>query len=226
MAGRVGRKDEILAAFIRHVAERGYDQTNLSDIAGELGMSKGTIVHHFGTKAQMLRDLEESYMNRRRAEVELIWDRLQSPAERIAAIIYATVFYQVEDRDATVATQREVIQLAGDPQMQEIRGIRAEVQKIVRDEIAAGVSQGMFRPVNVDFVTMQIFGAAQWMWTWFDPTGRDTPQKVGAAMVDLTLGGLLADRFALPQLADPKGRIPRVVQDCIEAARSSAAKPT
>ena len=37
-------------AFTRAVAERGYDGTNFGDLAVELGISKGTIVHHFGTK--------------------------------------------------------------------------------------------------------------------------------------------------------------------------------
>lgn len=45
-----GRRSEILDAFVRYVAERGYERTNIGDIADELGMSKGTIVHHFGTK--------------------------------------------------------------------------------------------------------------------------------------------------------------------------------
>ena len=59
-----GRRSEILDAFVRYVAERGYDRTNIGDIADELGMSKGTIVHHFGTKAQMLRELEETHLAR------------------------------------------------------------------------------------------------------------------------------------------------------------------
>ena len=58
MARPSGRRDEILAAFIRSVAERGYERTNFGDIAAELGMSKGTIVHHFGTKDQLLRELQ------------------------------------------------------------------------------------------------------------------------------------------------------------------------
>jgi AcrR family transcriptional regulator len=45
-----GRRGEILDAFVRYVAERGYERTNIGDIADELGMSKGTIVHHFGTR--------------------------------------------------------------------------------------------------------------------------------------------------------------------------------
>ncbi|WP_197504060.1 TetR/AcrR family transcriptional regulator [Mycobacterium sp. 852014-50255_SCH5639931] len=47
-----GRRNEILEAFVRYVAERGYERTNLGDITDDLGMSKGTIVHHFGTKVR------------------------------------------------------------------------------------------------------------------------------------------------------------------------------
>src|SRR4051794_19136496 len=50
---RGGRRAEILVTFTRHVAERGYDRANFGDVAAELGLSKGTIVHHFGTKDRM-----------------------------------------------------------------------------------------------------------------------------------------------------------------------------
>ena len=54
-----GRRDLILECFVRHVAERGYDGTNLSDIANELAISKGTIVHHFTSKDRMLAEAHE-----------------------------------------------------------------------------------------------------------------------------------------------------------------------
>ncbi|NDK88629.1 TetR/AcrR family transcriptional regulator [Gordonia desulfuricans] len=218
MAGRPGRKEELLATFIAHVARRGYDQTNLGDIAAELGMSKGTIVHHFGTKAQMLRDLEKKYVTRRRAELDVIWRRLDAPADRVAAVIYASVRYHVIDRAATVATQREVIQLDDDPEMQAIRQVRTDIERLVRDEIARGITAGIFRRVDADVATMQIFGATQWMWTSFDPAGWQSAESVGAAMVDVTLGGLLADRCGLAELADPAGRVGRVVRECLAAA--------
>lgn len=218
MAGRPGRRGLILETFIRHVAERGYDQTNLGDIANELGMSKGTIVHHFGTKAQMLRELEDNYMSQRKRELELVFDRLQSPAERVAAMIYAGVFYQIEDRDATIASQREFVQLTDDPEMQKIREHRSDVQRMMQQEIRAGIDTGVFRDLDEALATLQIFGSMQWMWTWFNPKGRRTPNEVGAAFVDLALGGLLLDRFTLTALADPAGRVPEIVHECMREA--------
>ncbi|NMN95863.1 TetR/AcrR family transcriptional regulator [Antrihabitans stalactiti] len=223
MVARPGRKDEILATFIRHVAQRGYEQTNLGDIAKELGMSKGTIVHHFGTKAQMLRELEDNYMSQRKREVEAIWAQVETPAERIAALIYAAVFYQVEDRDATIASQREIVQLADDPAMAKIRLQRSDVQRFMSDEIRAGVAGGVFRKVDESITTLQIFGSLQWMWTWFDPAGRYTPEQVGASFVDIFLGGLLVDRLSLATLADPKGRLVKLVRKSVQQARQSDA---
>lgn len=210
-----GRKDDILRAFIRRVAARGYDHTNLGDIADELGLSKGTIVHHFGHKAQLLRELEESYMQQQLAKVRQIWDRLPDPRDRVAALIYAVVLVHVSDREATVATQREIAQLSGDPELRDIRMLRGELQGLLRAELRRGIELGLFRPVDADLATMQLFGASQWMWTWFDPEGSRGPGEVGAAYVDVFLGGLLSAPDGLARLADPAGDVSAVAREVL-----------
>jgi TetR/AcrR family transcriptional regulator, cholesterol catabolism regulator len=212
-----GRRTEILDAFIRHVAERGYDATNMGDIADELSMSKGTIVHHFGTKAQMLRELEETYMHRQLNAVQMMWERIATPQERIAAIIFASTHLQVIARDAAKASQREVVQLSDDPAMQEVRKLRHELQALTVEEIRSGVQAGIFRTVDAELAALQVWGSVQWMWVWFDPGGPWTPEEVGAAFVDVFLGGLLLDRLALSTWADPRGHVVTVVRDCLAA---------
>ena len=65
-----GRRAAILELFIRSVAERGYDGTNIGDLAAALEISKGTIVHHFTSKDRMLAESHEDYMRRRLAEAD------------------------------------------------------------------------------------------------------------------------------------------------------------
>ncbi|CAM3264059.1 TetR family transcriptional regulator [Mycobacterium intermedium] len=217
-----GRRGEILDAFVRYVAERGYDRTNIGDIADELGMSKGTIVHHFGTKAQMLRELEETHLARQLEALRMAWDRLSAPHERIAAIIHTSVLFQVIERNATVASQREVVQLSDDPAMQQVRKLRDQLQEITIDEIRAGVDCGLFRSVNVELAALQLWGSLEWMWVWFNPADSRTPEQVGAAFVDVFLGGLLLDRFELGKWADPAAEFVSVVRDCIAAVTDKA----
>lgn len=217
-----GRRGEIFDAFVRYVAERGYDRTNMGDIADELGMSKGTIVHHFGTKVQMLRELEETHLARQLGALQMAWARLPAPHERIAAIIYASALLQVVARDATVASQREVVQLFDDPAMQQVRKLHQQLQILAIDEIRSGIASGVFRSVDVDLAALQLWGSLQWMWVWFDPTGSQTPEQVGAAFVDVFLGGLLLDRLGLSKWADPSADVVSVVRECLAAVTTPA----
>ncbi|SOX54423.1 TetR/AcrR family transcriptional regulator [Mycobacterium ahvazicum] len=216
-----GRRSEILDAFVRYVAERGYDRTNMGDIADELGMSKGTIVHHFGTKAQMLRELEEAHLGLQLDALGMVWDRLDTPHERIAAIIYASAMLQVIARNATVASQREVVQLSDDPAMQHVRKLRQQLQALAVDEIRNGIESGVFRTVDVELAALQLWGSLQWMWVWFDPADSRTPEQVGAAFVDVFLGGLLLDRLGLSKWADPSANVVSVVRECLAAVTSA-----
>lgn len=217
-----GRRGEILDAFVRYVAERGYDRTNMGDIADELGMSKGTIVHHFGTKAQMLRELEETHLARQLDALQMAWARLAAPHERVAAIIYASALLQVVARDATVASQREVVQLSDDPAMQHVRKLRHQLRALAIDEIRRGIESGIFRSVDVELAALQLWGSLQWMWVWFDPADSRTPEQVGAAFVDVFLGGLLLDRLGLGKWANPAADVVSVVRECLVAVTSPA----
>jgi AcrR family transcriptional regulator len=216
-----GRRNEILDAFVRYVAERGYDRTNLGDIADELGMSKGTIVHHFGTKAQMLRELEETHLACELDALHMVWERVASPHERIAAMVYTSALLQVIARNATVASQREVVQLSDDPAMEQVRKLRHQLQALTIDEIRNGIKSGVFRSVDAELAALQLWGSLQWMWVWFDPVGSRTPEQVGAAFVDVFLGGLLLDRLGLSKWANPSTEIVSVVRECLAAVTSA-----
>ncbi len=222
MARSAGRRAEILEVFVRHVAERGYDKANMADVANELGMSKGTIVHHFGTKAQMLRELEESHLSRQICTARAIWRRLAAPQDRIAGIIYAAVLMQALSPEATIASRREVVQLSDDPAMQEVRELRHELRALISAEIRKGIRAGVFRSVNAELATLQLWGSVEWMWVWFNPGGARTPEEIGASFVDLFLGGLLLDRLELKKWADPRGHIVKVAHDCFAEVADKA----
>jgi TetR/AcrR family transcriptional regulator, cholesterol catabolism regulator len=219
---RDSRRAEILAAFTRAVAERGYDGTNFGDLAEELGISKGTIVHHFGTKDRMLRELHEGYMRRRLAEVRVIWQRLARPAERLAAFVHLGVQYQVVDRAATIAFQREVVRFAAEPGMETSQALRHEYRELVVGVLAEGTAAGEFRPGDDRLRTLQLFGTVHWMWTWFDPDGPRSAAEVAASFVDTFLAGVLADPGAAAALGDPDGAVARAVAEAVDAGRGPA----
>ena len=45
------KRDQIVDAALRHFAEQGYQGAKVEDIARELGIAKGSVFQHFGSKA-------------------------------------------------------------------------------------------------------------------------------------------------------------------------------
>jgi TetR/AcrR family transcriptional regulator, cholesterol catabolism regulator len=206
-SGRVrgGRRAEILTTFTRHVAERGYDRANFGDVAAELGMSKGTIVHHFGTKDRMLAEVQESYMRGSLAQARAVLDRLGRPEQRLAAFVHLGIRYQADDPSTTVAFQREVARLTDTPDMATARALRDEYRDMVVAVLREGVDAGVFVPGDARLRSLQMFGSLHWMWTWFDPQGRLAPEAVAAEFCRTLLRGLGVPETAVAEAADPDG---------------------
>jgi len=217
-----GRRDLILECFVRHVAERGYDGTNLGDIASELKISKGTIVHHFTSKDRMLAEAHERYMHRRIAEARVIVTALRTPSERLAGLILAGLLYQHEDRSATIAFQREVNRFRDDDVMRDSQQLRADYLAILVSVLDNGIADGSFRPVDAKVVARAIMSVNQWAWTWYEPDAARPPETVAAQFNDLFQGGLVNDRTTLPEPSALSDHIAPVVRSIIAAQPSAA----
>jgi AcrR family transcriptional regulator len=191
-SGRPSRKAEILRTFTEMVAERGYDDVSLRDIAEALDMSKGTIVHHFGSKDRLLEQVHAEYMRVRLAEARLIVARLDTPAERLAGLIFQLLLVEVDDRPATVAFAREIVRFQSDAVMQHVREMRSEYFGIVRDVVSAGMEQGTFRADEPTLVTLQLFGMCNWSWTWLRTNGRWSVEHIARTFIVTFLQGVLA----------------------------------
>ena len=215
-----GRRDEILEQFTAFVAERGYDGTNFGDLADELGVSKGTIVHHFGTKERMLEQQHAQFMRRRLAEASVVLRSLSLPSEQLAAFIHLFVFSYRDDRASTIAFAREVVRFSADDVMRRVAQLRDEYTGAVRTVVQRGMESGEFRPGDAALITLQIVGACNWAWTWYDTRGRCSAEEVAASFTDVFLTGLVAYPPISPALTAPDGHVLQAVHKAIEAGRT------
>ena len=81
------RKRQAAEACARLIATRGYAETSIRDVAGEVGISTGTLLHHFGSKDQLLTAtlilVSEAFMDRMRAATA----RTEGPVQRLRAVV-------------------------------------------------------------------------------------------------------------------------------------------
>lgn len=192
MKQRPTSREDLLSAFDELVAEFGYDGASLALVAERVGVVKGTIVHHFGTKDRMLIESHLLYMGRRMAEARAILANLVDPAEQLIAMIYSNIRAHRDDRTATVSFLREFTRFASHAHGAEVLNIRREYAAITTSILRNGVESGTFRDIDVDLTSKQIFGAQNHMWTWYRPSGSATPEQIAAEFSRNILRGVRA----------------------------------
>ncbi len=187
---RKNRKEDIIRCFGDMVAERGYDNVSLRDVAEALDMSKGTILHHFGSKDRLLEHVHSDYMERRLAEAHSLLGRIESPPDQLAALIYQLMLAEHHDRSATVAFAREIVRFASDEIMSDVRRMRDEYTGLLRGVVQRGMDEGQFAEGNAAIVTLQIFGMCNWSWTWYRPEGAWSAEDIAETFTRVIFNGL------------------------------------
>lgn len=180
----------ILRVFAQHVAEKGYSDTSIADVAADLGLSKGTIVHHFGSKERLLSEVHEAYFDRRFAEMGFIRQELPDPTSRLAAVIYALLAGHRDDRAASLAFLREFSRYAEGGLSEDLRQRRREYTAVVTGIVEDGVRGGQFAASDPALVALQIFGMCNYAWTWYRPDGQRTVEQIATFFATTILTGL------------------------------------
>ena len=189
---RKSRRGEILQSFTEMVAERGYDEVSVRDVAEALEISKGTILHHFGSKEALLEELNAEYMRRRLAEAGDFLAGFPDPVDQLQLIVYQLMLSQQDDRAATVAFSREIVRSASAELMAAVREMRDEYSRIVIEVIRRGTESGAFADVDPQLAALQVFGMCNWSWTWFEPGGRRSATEIADQYCATLVGGLAA----------------------------------
>ncbi|HEY2714699.1 MAG TPA: TetR/AcrR family transcriptional regulator [Solirubrobacterales bacterium] len=219
---RKSKRDDILRCFTELVAARGYDEVSVRDVAEALEISKGTVLHHFGSKEAILEQINNDYMRRRLAEARDYLPGLDDPVDQLQAFICHLMLCQQDDRAATVAFSREIVRSASEPVMAEVRQLRDEFSAVLAGIIERGVKSGAFAETDPRLTALQIFGMVNWAWTWFKPGGRRTAVEIADQFSRTVIGGLAPG--ATREGADAE-RLAAAVGAAMQANRPPAAAP-
>ncbi|GAA1249295.1 TetR/AcrR family transcriptional regulator [Prauserella halophila] len=215
MSGRGSRpssREAILRVFAEHVADRGYADTSLGDIAAQLNLSKGTIVHHFGNKETLLGELHVAYFARRFAEAEFVQAELDDPVRRLIAMIYALLAAHRDDRAASLACMRELVRYFEGDLNDYVLTQRMRYTQIMVDILRGGVRDGVFRTPDPQISALQVFGMCNYAWTWYRPDGQQSVEDISRLFAHDILGGLMRE-------SDEDADLDKLIDQAIETVR-------
>ncbi|MFS8639230.1 MAG: TetR/AcrR family transcriptional regulator [Symbiobacteriaceae bacterium] len=183
------REQEIVEAARKLFREKGYYATTMQDIADAVGLQKASLYHYIKSKEALLLRIAGETMRLFHAELDRIEASGGSKREQLAAAIRAHVRIVTEHLETLTILFRESHALP--PEHGE--KVRAETRRYTRrltQLIADGVAAGEFKPVDPGAACLAILGACNWIYRWYAPDGRLSPDDIAEAFVRVFMDGL------------------------------------
>ena len=186
------RRAELIQAAARLFSERGYHGTSMQHLADALGLQRGSLYAHIGSKEELLFDVVEDGAARFLVRGEQAASMQALAAVRLRHFLVGHIRTAVEHLDSATVFLNEWRYLSPDLRTI-VQGKRDHYESLVRGIVEDDIERGEFRDdVHVRLATRLVLSAGNWMYAWYRPGGELGPQEIGEHFADLIVQGLEA----------------------------------
>lgn len=137
------RRQELIEAAYREIAQRGFEGLRTREVAGEVGVNIATLHYYFPTKESLIRGVLEYAMNRFRSTLV----PHGSPADQLRNHLRAVRKLQVDEPELGSVMAELALRSARDESIQAIVNEMFEAwHTVMRGLLRRGVREGNLRP--------------------------------------------------------------------------------
>lgn len=161
------RREHILQAAQKLFAEKGFRETNLNDVAIQLGFRRQAVYHYFRSKEDILYELIDRAGQSIATSAQPMLDSDMAPAEKLADVVRNHVRQLLTNIDIFRIQFSELFKLSGD----RADGLRRDMNAYIREiaeVIEAGQKDGTFvNDVPATAQTLLILGMCNGTTDWY-----------------------------------------------------------
>ena len=77
-----------------------------------------------------------------------------------------------------------------EPYLSEFKEMRKQYENIFRKIIREGMAKKIFGKQDETFIVLMIFSSLNWVYEWYDPEGKFSPEQIGENLAKLILDGI------------------------------------
>jgi len=181
------KKEEICKKTQKLFVERGYDNTPMSFIAEELGLSKGGLFHYYKTKEELLYDIITNLMERNYVPLLENAREINDPKQRIIYFIRNYTKLMANDNAAKIVVHEA--QRLYPVHAEEVRKIWRQTFELLSDSLSEMQRSGECKQLNSKFGAFAIIGMCSWIFYWFDYSRKESVQELSDTFVEILLKG-------------------------------------
>jgi AcrR family transcriptional regulator len=174
--------------------ERGYDGTTMSELAKRSGVTTPALYWHFESKADIGAECLQRDFGR---FVAGLIERSvgETPEAQLRAYIATYVELQIQDREAESSVgYAQVRHRVSEEARASVKAFEVETVEILKRILRAGIDAGAFEIPDLTLATFALINTCEYVYTWFRPDGRLSPQEIGALYADLAVNLVQAPR--------------------------------
>ncbi|HVM36183.1 MAG TPA: TetR/AcrR family transcriptional regulator [Actinomycetota bacterium] len=189
---RGARRAEMVRVAARLFSERGYHGTSMQHLGDALGLLRGSLYAHIGSKEELLFEVADEGADRFLARGEEAVASDLPAAERLRLLLVGHVETAANHLDAATVFLNEWRYLSADLRAV-IQEKRDRYEAMVAEIVSDGTADGEFRAdADPRLAVLLVLSAANWTYEWYRPGGRLTPAEVGERFAALIVDGLRA----------------------------------
>lgn len=176
--------DEVTTLFI----ENGYHGTGIQEISEAVGLQRGALYHHIGSKEQLLFEISMTLLRQAMQTAEPAAAGDEPPDIKLRRLARALLSHHGAHGDGWSVAIHEARFLT-EVHRREVNAARDEFEGLWREVLDDGAAQGLWR--LVDGVDVRgILGMFNSAARWLNPAGPLQPEQIADRYVDLLLHGL------------------------------------
>lgn len=182
-------KERILRTAAELFARNGYHATGLSELGETVGIGRGALYYHIGSKENLLYELSVRHVEEMVAYGETVLGSTLGAEERFRRLSRKLMRVIAENLPELTVFFREINSFSGERHHSMV-ALRARFEDVWLQVLRQGEAEGLF--LHGDILTVKgVLGMHNYSYLWIEPDGSLSPEDVADRFCDLLLHGLM-----------------------------------
>ena len=196
----------ILRTAARIFAEKNYHSTSMRDISRETNVSLAGLYHYCKSKEELLFLIQDNCFGRVLERLEQRLEGVEDPITKLGIFIENHLSFFAANMSEMKVLSHEAESLRGDlyAHVSTRKDKYTKLARLILREVQT--SRDNQQPVDLTVATYALFGMMNWIYNWYDPSGKLKVDDLAQHLTQLFLNGfspgLLLQRVSSTILQD------------------------
>lgn len=179
-------RSRVEQAAVEAFADKGFHGTTTRDIAAAAGMSPAGLYVHHRSKEELLYTISKEGHRRTLALLVSALDHHEDPTNALRKAMHDFAYHHATWNTGSRVVNYELAALSPE-HLDEIRGIRRQIDIAMRNLLARGVASGAFNLPDLEIAAAALLSLGIDLARWYRSGGRWTPEQIADSYAAMAL---------------------------------------